>query len=154
MITAWQTAILADLNTIPIAQQVTLHGGVFDEQELRRLGHLAPALLLTNLKMVHRQQWLQVVWAVYVVVRDQIDNPRGNLAMLLARKVQDLVHNNTWGGLAQAPQQVIATNLYNAKLDKQAHALWAVSWAQSAYLTEDIATDDLDDFLGLTCHKD
>lgn len=119
--------------------EVISHGGRFDAEELRRWSIKAPALVVmcvaadgvNDLGGIPSVPWR---FAVVVVTKSTAKAKRDEVALGLVEAVLHRVHGNRWGAEnVDAPDQVLAENLFSAPADKEGIALWGMRWSQAVH---------------------
>lgn len=148
---------------LPPAVSVAAHAGRFDEAELARCAVASHAVLVACLGVVGvsargGEAAADVLWGAFLVAGP---GKRGadpqTVALTLLPPLLACVEGNRWGrGEAETrPEALKADNLYSARLDGNAVALWAASWRQRITIGGGLTQEELDalpDFLscGLT----
>jgi len=155
--------VVAIKAAVPQLVSVERHAGRFDEAELARYASAAPAVRVACLGIIGvstrgSEKAADVLWGAFVVAGT---GRRGadaqTVALTLLPPLLACIEGNRWG-LAEVetrPEALKVDNLYSARLDGNAVALWAASWRQrisiGGILSEE-AMAQLPDFLscGLT----
>lgn len=161
---AVRDAMVAAIKTaLPPAVSVAAHAGRFDEAELARYAVASPTVLVACLGVVGvsargGEVAADVLWGAFVVAGP---GKRGvapqAVALALLPPLLACIAGNRWGReeAETHPEALKADNLYSAKLDGNAVALWAASWRQRITIGGGLTQEELDalpDFLscGLT----
>ncbi len=133
--------------------EVYLHGGRFDEAELKRWAVKAPSAVVGMLGIPSMdydtgQLAAKVEWGVFIITKDTVDMKRDAAALVLVEALLGVVRpEQRWNDdAAHMPEQIKAQNLYHGTLDSKGVAIWAVTWTQS-YDVNVFDWTKLDDFL-------
>lgn len=145
-----RTAVLADLKAkLPGLRSAAVHGGRFDLEELKRYSAQAPALRVAVLGAPSladtgdERTDVDATLVAYVLTTDAPQLPRDVAALNLCEVLLAYIPHKRWGLQdIGAPERVSASNLYDGGLDRQAVALWAVSWSQRVRLGESVFAED------------
>ncbi|MFW6087000.1 MAG: hypothetical protein ACODAG_07340 [Myxococcota bacterium] len=139
---------------VPQLVSVEAHDGDFTLEEIKRhFGHHPRAARVVCLGLgttedIGGQPVAPARWAVFVACRQQgAGDPDGAISpgdacTVLATRIVELAHEETWNGQAfRVPQNISARNLYTGRLSKHGLSLWAVEWEQPIVLDGRTATD-------------
>lgn len=144
-------AIVARLRQrLPSVRSIELHGGTFDEADLKRMAVDAPCLRLAATGVARAQRnpsgliELPVNYALVVITRDSAQagvgvTSRDAAAEALACAAMLIIDRARWGlNLVGAPRDLAARNEYSGRLDATGVALWQITWTQAIGLGEQI----------------
>ena len=135
-----------DADTRLAAVEVSIHGGGFTFDELKKYAKRSPAAIVALLKIdAEYTAGATAAYCHFVVVLVTEDRPASekrdqaiDYSDLLLRIINR--SGNRWGLSTQnvgAPLDITARNLYARPLDDQGVAMWAIAWSQQIDLTEE-----------------
>jgi phage gp37-like protein len=117
---------------IPGLRTCEVHGGRFDEDELRRVCQAAPAVYVAALDVRLMDRSLELTLAAFVVAKDSAGATRDRAALAMVAAALRGLDRQDWGLAATetAPAQVQAQNLFASRIAQRGVAMWGVSWRQ------------------------
>lgn len=130
--------VCAEIKTLlPDLQECAPHWGVFDVNELKKLGVRAPAVLVALLDIKQSTTFAGAAHSfsarmvAYVITKDGLGLPRDAAAATICQALVTFVPDKTWGLSALgAAEQVSLGSLITAKSRDRGASLWAVTWHQ------------------------
>jgi phage gp37-like protein len=143
---------------------IDTHGGKFAPGDLANLGKKTPAVLLTVIGFddveLRAAGWCaQTEYVITIVTGDQVGKNRSTVAKRIASGLACLAKRKgqLWGSaeaFLAAPHGVVAKNLYDGKMDKEAGmVIWIVRFEQLTVIDErDL--DGVDDLLTVNATYD
>lgn len=149
-----RAAVVADFKEkLPPVTDVDALGGRLDEAELKRLCLASPAVRVAVLGADGLESKGGAPYAVFSLAAFVVTGtgnqgePAEEGALSLVGAVLEVLEGNRFGCDVDKPASVRAENLYSGELDAGHTALWAVTWKQSADVSNNIQAQELDDFL-------
>ncbi|CUR45508.1 hypothetical protein BN2364_1067 [Alloalcanivorax xenomutans] len=144
---------------LPALQTCERHGGRFDAGELNRISRRVPALFVASLNIGdvrsgHDGLSCDVTYGAFLITKDQPGQSRDLVSLALLDAALKTVADNRWGldAAETLPANISASNLYGANIDRQAVAMWGITWRQRMNAGSDVDDSELADFL--TFHAD
>ena len=137
--------IISHLQGVFPKLHVSAYQGRFNVDELKRVNLKLPALQVAilgsqKIEVIETEERdIHLQLAAFIITHDQKRLKREEAVLAIVERLALLIPYQRWNDAHALPATTVQIeNLFSSQMDKQGVALWAVSWAQSLRLGDDI----------------